>query len=153
MSKAKKIEMTIPEAMQLTQELNGIPSQDGKSILVKGMFAQKLTMASKFDLKILFNKCSDLIKVSDEVRNDFIKEHGEADEAGNFQIKQKITKKVKGEEQEIENPKFAEYVKMYEELMSKKYEIELKQLEPADFSFEAEEVYPMFMEVLERLAK
>ena len=152
MSKLKKIEVTIPEALMLTEELNGVPSPDRKSMLIKGLFSQKITMSAKFDLKLLFNKMSELIKASGEVKNDFIKENGE-EKDGNFEIKQKITKKVKGEDQEIDNPKYVEFKKMYEDLMSKKHEIEFKELNPADFDFEAEEVYPMFMEIVERLSK
>lgn len=152
MSKLKKIEVTIPEALMLTEEMNGVPSPDRKSILLKGLFSQKLTMTAKFDLKLLFNKMTEIIKASDEVKNEFIKENGE-EKDGNFEIKQKITKKVKGEDQEIDNPKFLEFRKMYEDLMSKKHEIEFKELDPADFTFEAEEVYPMFMEIMERLSK
>lgn len=152
MSKLKKIEVTIPEALMLTEEMNGVPSPDRKSILLKGLFSQKLTMTAKFDLKLLFNKMTEIIKASDEVKNEFIKENGE-EKDGNFEIKQKITKKVKGEDQEIDNPKFLEFRKMYEDLMSKKHEIEFKELDPADFTFEAEEVYPMFMETMERLSK
>lgn len=150
MSKLKKIEITIPEAIALTKEFNGIPSADGKEILLKGLFSQQLSMSSKFDLKLLFNKAADLVKTSEEVKNEFIKENGEAGEGGSMEIKVMIKNK-KGEE--VPNPKFEEFKKMYEDLMTKKYEIEFKELDPADFDFKAEEVYPMFLEIVERLQK
>lgn len=150
MSKLKKFEITIPEAKVLVKEFNGIPSEDGKTVLMKGLFAQPLSMSSKFDLKLLFNKVVDLIKNADEVRNEFIKEHGVDNEKGDKEIKQMITNK---KDEEIPNPKWEEFVKMFEELMEKKHELEFKELDPADFDFKAEEVYPMFLEVIERLQK
>jgi hypothetical protein len=150
MSKLKKIEITIPEAIALTQEFNGTPSQDGKTILVKGLFSQSLSMSSKFDLKLLFNKAAELVKTAEEVKNEFIKENGEDNKEGGKEIKMMIKNK-KGEE--VPSPKFEEFKTMYNDLMVKKYEIEFKELDPADFDFKAEEVYPMFLEVIERLQK
>jgi len=150
MSKLKKIEITIPEAIALTEEFNGVPSADGKSVLLKGLFSQSLSMSSKFDLKLLFNKAVELVKTSEEVKNEFIKEHGEENKEGGKEIKVMIKNK-KGEE--VPNPKFEEFKTMYNDLMTKKHEIEFKQLDPADFDFKAEEVYPMFLEIIERLRK
>lgn len=142
MSNLKKIEVTIPEATALLNELNG-------SEKFKGLFSQSVSLSAKFDLKTLFSKCSELVKTAEELRVEYIKEHGKDTGNGSFSIPATIESEEDGAV--VPNPKFQAYQTMYLELLDKKHEIQIKKLNPADFDFKAEEVYPVFMEVLTRL--
>lgn len=142
MNNLKKIEITIPEAQMLIQELNG---EEG----FKGLFSQSISLSAKFDLKTLFSKSAELVKTAEELRVDYIKENGSDVGDGNFQISKTIESDEDG--QVVPNPKFQAYQVMYIELMGKKHTIEIKKLNPSDFDFKAEEVYPVFLEILTRI--
>lgn len=149
MSTLKKIELNILESLDLVDELTGTKAGSDSSFTRKGIFSQKLSMSDKFDLKILFDKLASLIKTYNEVRSDYIKENGVEKEDGSFEIKPTITT----EEGEVENPDFVAFKKMHEKLLTDKHSIDLKVLSPERFDFQSEEVYPAFMNLLEKMAE
>jgi hypothetical protein len=122
---AKKT-LRLGEILQLESEVNGLVNpQTGKEIFI-GFRKHKLSLKTKYWLTELGERLSAERKAVETLRDDIIQKHGEDDGKGGIQIGMFIEQKDENDvviSREV-NPKYIDFQKEYNELLSEEKEIE-----------------------------
>lgn len=132
--------LTLQEIYGLESELFGLTNQSGEA-LMKGILSQNLSLKNRYWLSRLGESIQAEKKAVDTLRDQLIKELGEADKDGNFSLQPMIDEKV--------NPNFVKFQEELTALLKEEKEIShsiftLEQFE----SLETSEHYPVFMKLL-----
>lgn len=132
--------LTLQEIYGLESELFGLTNQSGEA-LMKGILSQNLSLKNRYWLSRLGESIQAEKKAVDTLRDQLIKELGEADKDGNFSLQPMIDEKV--------NPNFVKFQEELTALLREEKEIShsiftLEQFE----SLETSEHYPVFMKLL-----
>jgi hypothetical protein len=132
--------LTLQEIYGLESELFGLTNQSGEA-LMKGILSQNLSLKSRYWLSRLGEIVQAEKKAVDTLRDQLIKELGEADKEGNFSLQPMLNEKV--------NPNFVKFQEELTSLLKEEKEIShsvftLEQFE----SLETSEHYPVFMKLL-----
>ena len=132
--------LTLQEIYGLESELFGLTNQSGEA-LMKGILSQNLSLKSRYWLSRLGETVQAEKKAVDTLRDQLIKELGEADKEGNFSLQPMLNEKV--------NPNFVKFQEELTSLLKEEKEIShsvftLEQFE----SLETSEHYPVFMKLL-----
>lgn len=132
--------LTLQEIYGLESELFGLTNQSGEA-LMKGILSQNLSLKNRYWLSRLGETVQAEKKAVDTLRDQLIKELGEADKEGNFSLQPMLNEKV--------NPNFVKFQEELTSLLKEEKEIShsvftLEQFE----SLETSEHYPVFMKLL-----
>lgn len=132
--------LTLQEIYGLESELFGLTNQSGEA-LMKGILSQNLSLKNRYWLSRLGESIQAEKKAVDTLRDQLIKELGEADKDGNFSLQPMLNEKV--------NPNFVKFQEELTSLLKEEKEIShsvftLEQFE----SLETSEHYPVFMKLL-----
>jgi uncharacterized protein YnzC (UPF0291/DUF896 family) len=120
----KTIELKLNELLTLLTELEGFRMPDSGEVIFKGFINHSLSLKDKFWLTKLINNLTQEKQEIEKLRNQLIEKFGEKDnESGSISIPMTITDK-KGEN--IQNPKFLQFQKEYQELLNETKTIEYK---------------------------
>lgn len=139
----KTVKLTLNELLILDRELNGLLDPKSGSIIIRGVLSHKMGIIAKYRLSKIAKIVNDEKELHSNVRNELLKIY--ADEPENQFLQ--VSPKIKNEEgEEIENPKYIEFVKELEKLGSETKEIEFPEINIEDLNFETDEYYNVFFE-------
>lgn len=123
----EKIKLSITEIVGLEAELNGLVNPETGEVISKGLFGEKLDLATKYRLKKLSDALTAEKKIVDDLRQELIKKFGKEEEGGKFTIPM-----WEDEAKTIEHPGFAEFKKQYESLLVEEREFDYNPLSVED---------------------
>jgi hypothetical protein len=120
----KTIDLKLNEALALLSELEGFRLPETGEVIFKGFINHSLPLKEKYWLNKLINTLNQEKQEIEKLRNQLIEKFGEKeDESGTISIPTFIKNK-KGEQEQ--NPKFLQFQKEYQELLSEKKSIKYK---------------------------
>lgn len=123
----EKITLKLFEFYNLDGELNGVPSQDGKGMLMEGLLKEKLPIVTKYWINDLAKKVTAEKESIESLKNEMIKKYGKEDENGNVSIPMFL------EEEKKFNPDYLAFEKDFSALLQTEKELEYKPLKLSDF--------------------
>lgn len=152
-----KTTLTLGEIYALEAELAGAVNQQTGEKTLKGLLAQQISLLQKYWLTDLAEDLAKHKKNVDGLRNELIKEYGEATENGGMSIAMSIDKldeegkPVLGEDGKaikVLNPKFQTFNEEMEKLFAETKEVEHYPFKLEDFDFKTDETYAVFFKLL-----
>lgn len=117
-------------ALQLIDELSGVPSRD-----LKGIVYEKMPFNVKYDLFKSIKELEKEREVFKDTLSELLKKYGKKDKDGNYKI-------------DTDSKDFKSFDKEYLSLLDKDISIEIKKIKIEDVMFETESFYPAFFEHL-----
>jgi len=140
----EKITLKLLEFYNLDAELNGLPSPDGKEMLMQGLLKEKLSIVVKYWLNDLAKRVKAEREEVESLKNDLIKKYGKEDENGNISIPMFLE-----EETRTINPDYVEFDREFGKLLQTEKELEYKPLKLSDFeNLETESNYATFFKLV-----
>ena len=148
----EKITLKLSEFYQLDAELNGVVNQGTGEKLSNGLLSEKIKLTTKYWLADLAKKVAAEKEAVENVKNELIQKHGEADAQGNVSIPFYANEQVDEEGNVISrevNPKFVEFQNEFNSLLNEDRELEYKgfKLEELE-NVESDDVYPVFFKLI-----
>lgn len=141
MSKKK---LSLGEIINLEAEINGVTNPQTGEVLLKGLLGENINLVIKYRLTKLVESLASDKKTLDEMRNDLVKKYGESDGKGNISVETHLDKA----KTQI-NPKFEEFAKEYNTLLSEKKEIDFPTITLQDIKdVKSEGFYGMFLKLI-----
>jgi hypothetical protein len=141
MSKKK---LSLGEIINLEAEINGVTNPQTGEVLLKGLLGENINLVIKYRLTKLAESLASDKKTLDEMRNDLVKKYGESDGKGNISVETHLDKA----KTQI-NPKFEEFAKEYNTLLSEKKEIDFPTITLQDIKdVKSEAFYGMFLKLI-----
>lgn len=151
----KEFSLKLYEIFNLEGELNGFTSTDKKSKLTRGLLAQEISFGVKYQLLDFYENTIQKEKQKiDSLTDQLVMKYGEQDDFGGFSLLptiKKVETDAEGNEVEriIENPKYKEFDKEYQELMGQEKKISVPTFKLMVFErVETSETYPVFSKYL-----
>jgi len=143
-----KTTFKLGEILALSEEIHGLQDRQTGSKVQNGLLDEKISLVQKYWLNDLGKKTKELVDEVEPLRNELIKKHG--DEGPDGSIGVSAFNDVKNEEGEvvgkIPNPKWNEFQKEYDDLLSQEREVEHHEFLLGDFSeVKTESRYSTFM--------
>lgn len=140
----EKITLKLLEFYNLDAELNGLPSPDGKEMVMQGLLKEKLSIVVKYWLNDLAKRVKAEREEVESLKNDLIKKYGKEDENGNISIPMFLE-----EETRTINPDYVEFDREFGKLLQTEKELEYKPLKLSDFeNLETESNYATFFKLV-----
>ena len=141
MSKKK---LSLGEIINLEAEINGVTNQQTGEVLLKGLLGENISLVIKYRLTKLVESLASDKKTLDDMRNELVKKYGESDGKGNISVEPHLDKA----KTQI-NPKFEEFAKEYNTLLSEQKEIDFPTITLEDIKdVKSEGFYGMFLRLI-----
>ena len=139
-----KIKLSLGEIINLEAEINGVVNQQTGQVVLKGLLAENINLVIKYRLTKLAESLAADKKTVDDMRNDLVKKYGEEDGKGGISVETHLDKaKTQA------NPKFEEFVKEYNTLLSEQKEIDFPTITLEDIKdVKSEAFYGMFLRLI-----
>ena len=147
----KNLTVKLFEIYSLQSELNGLINQQTGEKVKTGILDENIGLVAKYWI----NQLNDLVgaeaKVLDTQREELIKKYGTADEEGGVSLQMVIKEMDKdGKEVSKMNPKFAEFNKEFNELLSQEKELSYHPIKLETLSdVKSDNNYPNFFKFVE----
>jgi hypothetical protein len=141
MSKKK---LSLGEIINLEAEINGITNQQTGEVILKGLLGENISLVIKYRLTKLVESLASDKKTLDEMRNELVKKYGESDGKGGISVETHLDKA-----KTQLNPKFEEFAKEYNTLLSEEKEIDFPTITLEDIKdVKSEGFYGMFLRLI-----
>jgi hypothetical protein len=141
MSKKK---LSLGEIINLEAEINGVTNPQTGEVLLKGLLGENINLVIKYRLTKLVESLASDKKTLDDMRNDLVKKYGESDGKGNISVEPHLDKA----KTQI-NPKFEEFAKEYNTLLSEQKEIDFPTITLQDIKdVKGEGFYGTFLKLI-----
>jgi hypothetical protein len=141
MSKKK---LSLGAIIALEAEINGLTNQQTGEVILKGLLAENINLVIKYRLTKLAESLLADKKTVDDMRNDLVKKYGEEDSKGAIFVDPHLDKA-----KTQLNPKFEEFAKEYNTLLSEEKEIDFPTITLEDIKdVKSEGFYGMFLRLI-----
>lgn len=138
----ERIILKLFEFYNLHEELNGISSADGKTMLTHGLLKEKLSIVTKYWINELAKKVAVEKEAIDSLKDELVRKYGKENENGIISVNMFL-------EEETVNPNYLLLQKEFSTLLETEKELEYKPLKLSDFeNLKTENNYAIFYKLI-----